>query len=295
MKINHRSLISLILSILIAGCTPGLRDRTAEPASVTWYDDYFTIENIDAKTIAIGEPRYHQQNYSYLIIGEQRAILFDTGPGVNDIKPVVESLTTLPVTVSQSHLHYDHIGNHDRFSGAALPDLPYLRNRTESGTLSVKSTEFLGFVEGFKAPTLAVAEWWPDNSSIDLGGRTLNIYHAPGHSKGSMILFDKERKLMFSGDFICPGPNLAALPGANLEDYLTTTRRLLDIAPPSTRLLTGHRDEASVKYGAPVLNYSDLVDLEGAIVKIIEGTLEGKGFYINSYRVNDRIELIVDR
>ena len=241
---HHRILRLLISLLLIAGCTPDLSGPTAEPASVKWYDDYFTIEYIDSNTIAIGEPRYHQQNYSYLIIGEEHAILFDTGPGVKDIKPVVASLTKLPVTVSQSHLHYDHIGNHKQFGGAALPDLPYLRSRTKSGRLQVKFKEFLGFVEGFKAPSLEVSEWWSLNSDIDLGGRTLTVIHAPGHTKESIILFDKERQLLFTGDFICPGPNLAMLPGSNIKDYLATTRRLLDLAPPGTRLLTAHRDEA---------------------------------------------------
>ena len=38
-----------------------------------WYDDYFLVEPIDSRTFAIGEPRYAQQNYSYLILGYERA------------------------------------------------------------------------------------------------------------------------------------------------------------------------------------------------------------------------------
>jgi glyoxylase-like metal-dependent hydrolase (beta-lactamase superfamily II) len=287
---QRRYLILKVVGIFLPA--PTLSEPVVEADSVKWYDDYFTVEYIDSETIAIGEPRYHQQNYSYLILGETQAVLFDTGPGVRDIKPVVESLTTLPVIVTQSHLHYDHVGNHLKFSDAALPDLPHLRKQSQSGMLQVSSKEHLGFMEKFEAPNLTVSEWWAPDSNIDLGGRTLSVIHAPGHTIDSIVLFDSKRKLLFAGDFIYPGPLMAMLPGSSLNDYLSTTHRLVDMVSPETRLLTAHRDQSSERFGAPVLKYTDLVDLRNALEKIIDGTLKGKGFYINSYRINERIELL---
>jgi len=48
---------------------------------VIWFDDYYTVQAIDEKTFAIGEPRYFQKNFNYLIVGESRAIVFDAGTG----------------------------------------------------------------------------------------------------------------------------------------------------------------------------------------------------------------------
>ncbi len=293
---THHRIWLILLVLFIFGCTQDLGEPDIEADSVRWYDDYFTVEYIDSQTIAIGEPRYHQQNYSYLILGNKRALLFDTGPGIRNIKPVVESLTSLPVTITQSHFHYDHVGNHRNFDGAGVIDLPALRKRAKSGRLVIYSKEHLGFVENIDKPDIVIKEWWPLNSAIELGGRSLKIVHAPGHTKESIVLVDEARGFLFTGDFLCPGPNIGfLLPGLSLDDLLETTRRLLAMSTSETKLLTAHRDEASVKFGAPVLAYKDLIDFESSLEEIIDGTKEGKGLYVKTYKINDRIEFFVNR
>ena len=53
-------------------------------------DQWFQIQKIDDRTFAIKEVHYWQYNVNYLILGDERAILFDTGPGVYSIRKVVE-------------------------------------------------------------------------------------------------------------------------------------------------------------------------------------------------------------
>jgi glyoxylase-like metal-dependent hydrolase (beta-lactamase superfamily II) len=286
---QRRLLVLRVFGLMVE--PPSLSEASQEPESVTWFDDYFTVEFIDPQTIAIGEPRYWQQNYSYLILGGERAILFDSGPGVRDIKPVVESLTQLPVTVASSHLHYDHVGNHERFERIALVDLPHLRERVQSGVFRPLPREHLGFLEGFEPPDLGVSEWWAPESQVDLGSRGLSVVHAPGHTPESIVLLDRDRHLLFTGDYIYEGLLLAFLPGSDLRDYLLTARRLVETVPHETRLLTAHRETPP---GAPVLDYQDLVDLYESLGELRRGTLEGDGFYINSYRINRRLRLLAE-
>ena len=59
---------------------------------------------------AISEPRQYEGVNSFLVIGAQRAVLFDSGLGVAGIRDIVRRLTTLPVTVVNSHTHFDHVG-----------------------------------------------------------------------------------------------------------------------------------------------------------------------------------------
>ena len=122
----------LVLALSLQG-PPPLVDAVDEGPNVRWFDDYFTIEALDERSFAIGEPRYAQANYSYLLLGRERAVLFDAGPGVRDIRPVAESLTALPITFVPSHFHYDHVGNRIPFDDVAVVDLPYLRERAPDG------------------------------------------------------------------------------------------------------------------------------------------------------------------
>ena len=115
-----------------------LKEKSDEMAPGIWVDDYFTTEKIDEFTFVISEPRYWQYNNSYLIIGSERAILFDSGPGIRDMRPLVRKLTNLPVTTIPSHFHYDHVAFLGGFESVALPDIPSLRLRmSNEGGFSV--------------------------------------------------------------------------------------------------------------------------------------------------------------
>src|SRR5216684_8250228 len=73
-------------------------------------DPWFEVYRIRSGVFAIYEPHQFEEVISYLILGERRALLFDTGLGVGAISQVVRQLTPLPVTVLNSHTHFDHTG-----------------------------------------------------------------------------------------------------------------------------------------------------------------------------------------
>jgi hydroxyacylglutathione hydrolase len=266
--------------------SPPLEEPDPREARARWIDDYFIVEVIDADTFAIGEPRYWQANFSYLILGNERALLFDSGPGVRDIRSVVDQLTDLPTTVLASHVHYDHLGNLTRFDRIALADLPALRTHAPGDVFRPSSLQFLGRLEGMAAPTIPVDDWLAVGSEIDLGARTLRVLHTPGHSAESISIYDEERRQLFAGDFISPGPLLAWLPGSDLDDYRETARTLVDRIAPDTRILAGHRDAPP---GAPTLFASDLVALRDALDAIDRGEIVNEGgFWLHQYPVNQQ-------
>ncbi len=259
------------------------------PVQGRWFDDYFVVEQIDANTVAIGEPRYYQGNYSYLIMGTTRAVLFDAGTGNRDIAAVVSSLTRLPVTVMPSHLHFDHVGALGRFDRTALIDAGSLKERSHDGQLELQRYEFLGLADSLPEPRFRVDNWWPSGTRIDLGGRTLRVLWTPGHTPTSAALYDADRHQLFGGDFIYPGELYAFLPGASRAAYLSTTGQLLATLDPATRIYCAHMADATDVIAAPVLGVDDLRALETTLVGIERGEMASTGFYPRIYPVRGPI------
>jgi hydroxyacylglutathione hydrolase len=240
-----KAIAAILLAVLALAC--GGEPPAAPPAlapGAVWFDDWYTVTKLDARTFAIAEPRYEQHNVNYLIAGDARAVLFDTGPGVRDIRPVVASLTSLPVVAAFSHLHYDHIGGQTNFDSVASLDHPSIRAR--AGADGAFTPTLLQHGAPGR-PTFRITEWWQPDSNVDLGGRTLRVLSAPGHTPESLVLYDAAAGQLFSGDYLYPGDLFAFAPGSDLVAYRDTARRLLD--------LTADRRDVAI-YGAHVQDAS---------------------------------------
>jgi glyoxylase-like metal-dependent hydrolase (beta-lactamase superfamily II) len=88
------------------------------------------------------------------------------------------------------------------------------------------------FVLMSKAYRLNAAEYHVDihlhhGTKLDLGGCALHVLHAPGHSSGSVCLYEPDRELLFTGDTIFSGGVLGGIfPSGSLSDYTWTLRQL---------------------------------------------------------------------
>ena len=138
-----RSLRALCLAAVFAGISSA--QQSGEPLRPEWCrqlprpeyqtlervlsdESWFEIYRIRPGVFAIYEPRQFEEVISYLILGEKRALLFDTGLGVGKISTVVARLTPLSVTVINSHTHFDHVGGNAEFHEIWNRDLPYTQN-----------------------------------------------------------------------------------------------------------------------------------------------------------------------
>lgn len=214
-------------------------------------DDWFEVYGVRPRVFAIYEPHQYEEVISYLILGSKRALLFDTGLGIGNIRKVVEKLTDLPITVLNSHTHIDHIGGNWQFSDILGVDTAYTRANTR-GASHKELEEILipdrlcgSLPKNFKPasyaiPSFRISRFVKDGDVIDLGGRKLEVLHIPGHTPDALALFDHNNKLLFTGDTFYAGTIFLYVPESDVQAYKRSIGRLAKLVPELDLLLPGH-------------------------------------------------------
>lgn len=211
----------------------------------------YRIENIDDKTFAITEKIGGV--HSYLLFGNTRAMLIDTGNGAGNLKRIVQKITSLPLLVVNTHAHLDHIGGNHFFdvshlskgeeSLAALhTDKKYLNEQFKS-MLPLKWRIIARLIVPYMiTPHKFRAEFdITDCTEFDLGGRTVTSICTPGHTPYSMCYYDKSENYLFCGDTVCDNTVLLNLDGClDAETYRESLLKLDRLTNPLTKFYSGH-------------------------------------------------------
>jgi len=264
----------------------------AGPASGGVIDGFWLQQQIAPDTYAIGEPQNEPDNFEYLLIGKNRALLIDAGATARDIHPALSALTSLPVTVIPTHLHYDHTNGLRNFSSIALIDLPETRARVRDGMVHLGRNQYLNDFGQDPPPVFRVTEWIKPDSYIDLGDRRVQVLWTPGHTTTSISVHDPAAKLLFTGDYIYTTTLYAFLPDSSLSSYVATAGRLLAALPGDTLIYGGHCCRNDAPPTAPWLDMNDLRDVRRSVDDIRSGSATGHGFILRRFPVNSRMTIV---
>jgi glyoxylase-like metal-dependent hydrolase (beta-lactamase superfamily II) len=213
-------------------------------------DSWFEVYRVAPGVFAIYEPHQAEETISYLIVGQKRALLFDTGMGISDIKRVVAELTKLPVSVLNSHTHDDHVGGNWEFNAVYGMNTGFTRKNArgsrEDAQAEITPDQICGTLpKGFDPKTYATRSWkitayTHDGDRIELGGRTLEVIATPGHTPDAISLFDRRSGLLFTGDTYYPAAIWLFRPETDLDAYAASIRRLATLAPQVKTVLGAH-------------------------------------------------------
>lgn len=217
---------------------------------VTVSDPWFEVYKPAANIFAIYEPHQAEETIGYLIIGEKRALLFDTGMGISDVKKVTHELTKLPILVLNSHTHDDHVGGNWEFDTIYGMDTDFTRQSAKGSRVDAQAEitpdQICGSLpKGFDAKAYTTRPWkitayLHDGEQFDLGGRTIEVITTPGHTPDSISLIDRENGLLFTGDTYYPAPIWLYRPETDVDAYAASIRRLAALAPRVKLVLGAH-------------------------------------------------------
>jgi len=209
---------------------PGYENLEKLETGQGWYSVY----RLDEGTIIISEDGQFEENVNYLVIGSERAALIDTGDNLGDIRKLVTGLTSLPVLVINTHSHIDHIGGNYLFNEVWAFDDPVSRRAAALGAPHEEALDTIrpGNLckpvpqpfdeEAYFIPPYRVTSWISDGQAIDLGGRTLEAMHTPGHAPDHLMFLEKERGYLWTGDNFYEGCVYTHLPYGDLEVFIDT-------------------------------------------------------------------------
>jgi glyoxylase-like metal-dependent hydrolase (beta-lactamase superfamily II) len=213
-------------------------------------DPWFEVYQPAPKVFAIYEPHQAEETIAYLIVGERKALLFDTGMGISDIKKVTAELTQLPVVVTNSHTHDDHVGGNWQFDTIYGMDTDFTRKNAlgsrEDAQAEITPDQICGTLpKGFDAKAYATRPWKiaakiHNGNDFDLGGRILDVIATPGHTPDAIALLDRANGLLFTGDTYYPAPIWLYRPETDLNAYAASIRRLAALAPQIKLVLGAH-------------------------------------------------------
>lgn len=245
---------------------------------------WFTIDQIDENTHIISEYRHWEETHCYLIEGNDRALLIDTGLGICNISEEVKKLTNKPVVAVATHIHWDHIGGHEYYHDfyAHESELNWLCGEFPLSIETIREMviDRCDLPDGYDVNTYKFFQGKPtrvlhDGDTIALGGRTIAVLHTPGHSPGHMCFFEAERGYLFTGDLVYKDTLFAYYPSTDPQAYLKSLEKIailpvrkvfpahhtLDIQPEIlTRMhkaFSEINNDGKLHHGSGTFNYGD--------------------------------------
>jgi glyoxylase-like metal-dependent hydrolase (beta-lactamase superfamily II) len=158
---------------------------------------------------------HYEKPFLYLIFGQERVLLMDTGAGVNDVSRIVmrtiekwkerNQRNGIHLLVMHSHAHGDHIAGDDQFL-----------NKPNITFVPAKVAEL--------EKAFAIKPYPTGLGAIELGGRRLDVIPVPGHEDNAIALYDRRTGVLLTGDNLYPG----RLSVRDWPAYVASAQRLVD-------------------------------------------------------------------
>lgn len=187
---------------------------------------------------------------SFLIEGSDKALLIDGLSGVGSLKAFVRELTELPVTLVNTHGHVDHIGADFEYKEVyiAPEDIPlmYAHSDMEMRLGFAKSGAMFAplptepKLSDVTVPGPVKTLPMKNGDIFDLGGVKLEVIAVPGHTRGTVVFLDRDRRIVYSGDACNRKTLVYGEESASIEEFKESLLHFKEFQPAFDGLWGGH-------------------------------------------------------
>ena len=185
----------------------------------------------------------------WLVRGSNKDLLIDSGLGLHSLAPILATITEQPITAVMTHCHFDHMGGaHEfrrRLGHKAFSDIYHqpMSSELDIGAFiraeTFRALPYSGFsIDQFSVTAAPLTGYLDEGDVIDLGNRTFQILHLPGHSPDSIALYEKNTEILFSGDAIYDGDLYDTVFHSDRAQYRQSLQRLSEL--PVSQVHGGH-------------------------------------------------------
>ncbi len=189
------------------------------------------------------------QTNAYLVWDGRSPDALVVDPGMGAAGPLMERVAENGLRlhlIADSHGHIDHIFDNGplmRASEAPLaihPDDAYRLDGTNN--------------YGFEVEAVTATRDLREGEQVRIGDLVLDVLHTPGHTEGSVCLYEERLGLLLAGDVLFAGSyGRTDLPGGDDEQMVASLARLAREIPESVRVLPGHGQETTIGRELPWL------------------------------------------
>lgn len=170
-------------------------------------------------------------------------------PGMGAAQPLIERVATNGLRlhlVANSHGHIDHI-----FDNAPLmheTDAPLAIHPDDAYRLDGRNNY------GFEIEVVTATRDLVEGEQVRIGDLVFDVLHLPGHTEGSVCLYEERHALLLTGDVLFAGSfGRTDLPGGSEEQMVASLTRLARDMPAGVRVLPGHGPETTIERELPWL------------------------------------------
>ncbi|MBN2773737.1 MAG: MBL fold metallo-hydrolase [Prolixibacteraceae bacterium] len=223
-------------------------------------DTWFKISEVGPKTWLLED---HGDDNIYLLEGDDKALIIDTGMGNADLLGAVRKITDKSLFVVNTHGHPDHSGTNYQFDKIYLHRDDVEAAKMFSGKKPNQNNQFIG--EIFNPEFIPVSEGY----KFDLGNRVIEVMETPGHTPGSICFLDVKNKFLFTGDNNNSLVWLFLDGCLPLSEYLKTLEMQVSRLDEFTTLYPGH---------GPAMSSEFIIDQVNCVKTILDGTCEPRPY-----------------